>query len=138
MINEEQIAAIVAAAAEAFRRILPPGFELTANHDALMLTSPASLAIFYVGLNIGCRLEADYRPLEAVEDVLVSFAENLQDAVTEEITYPWPKDPRLGKSDFPLPNAELREGALVIWFGREEDALTPPIRIPLPAELIDA
>lgn len=137
MISAGLTKAIVAGACEAFGRILPHEFELSADDGALMLTSPAGVSVHYLAANIGHRLDASYEPLEAIQTAVLSFAENLQDDVTETVTYPWPKDPRLGKSDFALPDGEIRNGTLVVWFGRESDALTPPIQIPLPVELLD-
>lgn len=136
-ISAELTEKIVAAACEAFGRILPNEFQLTAHDGALMLTSPGCVSVHYLAENIGHRLEAR-QPLDAIQDAVVSFAESLQDDVTETVTYPWPKAPRLGKSDFALPEGEIRNGTLVVWFGRESDALTPPIRVPLPVELLDA
>ena len=137
MITPEQTAAIVRAVGEAFGRILPPGFWFRPDDGVLMLTSPGSLTAHYLAENIGHRLEV--RPLlDAIQDAVVSFAGELQDVVTENVTYPWPKDPRLAKSEFASPDAEIRNGTLVVWFGREGDALTPPIRIPLPEELVEA
>ena len=134
-ITPEQTAAIVGAVGEAFGRVLPPGFELRAHEDALALTSPATLAVYYIGENIGHRLESGRPPVEAVRHAIESLAMDLQDGVTEEVTYPWPKDHRLRKSEFAFPHTRIQDGAVIVWFGREEDALTPPIRIPLPAEL---
>jgi hypothetical protein len=136
MISAEVTDAIVAAACEAFGRILPSGFGLSEHDGALTLTSPGSWSIHSLADNIGYRL-ASMPPLDAIQDAIVSFAGNLQDDVTETVTYPWPKDARLGKSEFALPNAEIRNGTLVVWFGRESDALTPPIHIPLPTELLE-
>ena len=137
MISAEVTDAIVAAACDAFARILPPGFGLQAHDGVLTLTSPGCWSVHDLAQNIGYRQEA-MEPLDAIQDAVVSFAENLQDDVTETVTYPWPKDPRLGKSEFAFPDAEIRNGTLVVWFGRESDALTPLIRIPLPQELLDA
>ena len=136
-ITPEQAAAIVGAVGEAFGRILPPGFGLRADNGELMLTSPGCWSIHSLAENIGYRLEV-MRPLDAIQDAVVSFAGNLQDDVTETVAYPWPRDPRLGKSDFAYPHSEIRNATLVVWFGRESDALTRPIRIPLPPELLDA
>ena len=137
-ITPEQAAAIVAAMCEGFGRIVPPGFELSVHDDALTLTSPATMAIYDFAENIGFKLESGLQPVDAVRDSIESFAEYLQDYITEEVTYPWPRDPRLGKSDFASVNSELRDGVLIVWFGQEEDGLTLPIRIPLPAELLNA
>jgi hypothetical protein len=137
MIDPKLIVAVVAAAGGAFSKILPPGFELAVHHDALTLTTTGILSVHYLAENIGHRLEADYQPLDAIQDAVVSFARDLQDDVTARVTYPWPRDPGLGKSDFAYPHSEIRNGTLTVWFGKESDALTPPIRIPLPAELLE-
>jgi hypothetical protein len=59
-----------------------------------------------------------------IESAAGQVLEELQNFLTEELTVPWPQDPRRGY-EFHEPRAENFDGALRMWYGEADDpALT--------------
>jgi hypothetical protein len=69
-----------------------------------------------------------------VEPAAQRVLDALQEFLTEELTVPWPNDPARDY-EFHEPRAELRDGALLMWYGEERD---PVLTIePIPAADLD-
>ena len=112
MSKEERIAARLIAAIDA----LIPASCTVAIH-------PGRLDFAFEGRwEVSMGLGIDGRPPEVLAFCALS---TVQDAIVRSVRQPWP--PGNGPTDLPIPEAVVREGRLVAWFGAEA---CPAVAIP--------
>ena len=127
---------IVRSVVTQFAAHLPSGFELIEADGVISGSSPAGIDVFYLMANIESRLTDGWPVRDALKETLLQFAIDLQDAVTEYLTVPWPAD-GAARWEFAEPGVRMTNNAAVVWYGPEAAPVVGPIRIPLPPALGD-
>jgi hypothetical protein len=124
--------------------IVPDGFYVRGMDGMLWYSAqagrfPGQLGDYHVGgsgtyvqHNLDAYLE-DYSPAESLTSVAWKALDELQDFVDEASHDPWP-----GQRTPPHPHAEIREGALHLWYGGDDS--TSPVVLacePVPLGLVE-
>jgi hypothetical protein len=113
---------LASALAERLAQVLPEGFSISSMGHELWLDTPDG----YGNSAWAAAVDENSTDLSLYSGAAENVLNSIQDGVSMTLRKPWPLEMVGGKRQMAMPGAKVIDGALELWYGKED---APAIRL---------